>query len=112
MLNLTQRLILGCVLLVCLTLGLVAATHQGLAAAGQLNLGYAFLVAALLIAAATVFFVLGPIRTLAREQPGRFWRACQRAEPDRCKAAGTARLRSGAKANGVSAFGRSASVDL
>jgi len=67
MLNLTQRLILGCVLLVCLTLGLVAATHQGLAAAGQLNLGYAFLVAALLIAAATVFFVLGPIRTLARD---------------------------------------------
>jgi len=67
MLNLTQRLILGCVLLVCLTAGLVAATHHALAAAGQLNLGYAFLVAALLIAAATVYFVLSPIRTLARD---------------------------------------------
>ena len=67
MLNLTQRLILGCVLLVCLIAGLVAATHHALAAAGQLNLGCAFLVAALLIAAATVYFVLSPIRTLARD---------------------------------------------
>ena len=37
MLNLTQRLILGCVLLGCLTVGLVAATHKALAAAGQLT---------------------------------------------------------------------------
>jgi NtrC-family two-component system sensor histidine kinase KinB len=67
MLNLTQRLILGCVLLACLTAGLVVATHRALAAAGQLNLGYAFLVAALLIMAATIYFVLSPIRTLARD---------------------------------------------
>ena len=34
MLNLTQRLILGCTLLVCLMAGLVAITHRALAAAG------------------------------------------------------------------------------
>ena len=39
MLNLTQRLILGCVLLACLTVGLVAIAHKALAASGQLHLG-------------------------------------------------------------------------
>ena len=38
MLNLTQRLILGCVLVVGLTAGLVVAAHNALAAAGQLRL--------------------------------------------------------------------------
>ena len=65
MLNLTQRLILGCVLLACLTVGLVAIAHKALAASGQLHLGYAVAVAASLIAAATIFFVLKPIDTLA-----------------------------------------------
>ncbi len=65
MLNLTQRLILGCVLLACLTVGLVAIAHKALAASGQLHLGYAVAVAASLIAAATIFFVLRPIDTLA-----------------------------------------------
>jgi len=65
MLNLTQRLILGCVLLACLTAGLVAIAHKALAASGQLHLGYAAAVAASLIAAATIYFVLKPIDTLA-----------------------------------------------
>ncbi len=38
MLNLSQRLILGCVLLVGLIAGLVVATHNALAAAGQSSL--------------------------------------------------------------------------
>ncbi|MGA2207273.1 MAG: ATP-binding protein [Terracidiphilus sp.] len=67
MLNLTQRLILGCVLLGCLTAGLVVITHRALAAAGQLHLAYAVVVAASIIAAATIYFVLTPIYTLARD---------------------------------------------
>ncbi|MGD0482448.1 MAG: ATP-binding protein [Terracidiphilus sp.] len=67
MLNLTQRLILGCVLLGCLTVGLVIATHRALAAAGQLHLANAICVAALVVAAATIFFVLRPIQNLARD---------------------------------------------
>jgi signal transduction histidine kinase/HAMP domain-containing protein len=67
MLNLTQRLILGCVLLACLTVGLVAIAHKALAASGQLHLGYAVAVAASLIAAAIIYFVLKPIDTLAAD---------------------------------------------
>ncbi len=67
MLNLAQRLILGCVLLGCLTLGLVIATHRALAAAGQLHLANAICVAAVAVAAATIFFVLRPIQSLARD---------------------------------------------
>jgi signal transduction histidine kinase len=67
MLNLTQRLILGCVLLAALTLGLVFVTHNALAAAGQTSIAYLFVAAALLIETATIFFVLRPIRLLARD---------------------------------------------
>lgn len=67
MLNLTQRLILGCVLLGLLTAGLAIAAHRALAAAGLSHLAYAFGVAALLIAAATILSVLLPIRKLARD---------------------------------------------
>src|SRR3984957_8409538 len=67
MLNITQRLILGCVLIACLTAGLVTVAHKALAAAGQLHLGYAVAMACSLIAAATIYFVLRPIETLARD---------------------------------------------
>ena len=67
MLNLTQRLILGCMLLGCLTVGLVIATHRALAAAGQLHLANAICVVAVVVVAATVFFVLRPIQNLARD---------------------------------------------
>ena len=67
MLNLSQRLIIGCVLLACLTAGLVAVTHRALAAAGQSTLAYFFVLAALVIEIGTIYFVLSPIRMLARD---------------------------------------------
>ena len=67
MLNLSQRLVIGCALLACLTLGLVLVTHRALAAAGQSRLGYAFVVAAILVEIATTYLVLSPIRMLARD---------------------------------------------
>src|ERR1017187_4670914 len=67
MLNLSQRLILGCVLLAGLTVGLVALTHRALEAAGQSGLAYGFIVAALIVELGTVYFVLRPIRMLARD---------------------------------------------
>ena len=67
MLNLSQRLILGCVLLACLMVGLVAATHSALAAAGQSRIAYIFIFAAVVIGGGTVYFVLRPIRMLARD---------------------------------------------
>ncbi len=67
MLNLSQRLILGCALLVCLMAGLVAVTHRALAAAGQTTLGLVLLAMSVAIAAATVLLVLRPIHTLAQD---------------------------------------------
>jgi signal transduction histidine kinase len=67
MLNLAQRLNLGCVLLTGLTLGLVAVTHRALAAAGQAKLAYVFVLAAVLVGAGTIYFVLRPIHRVARD---------------------------------------------
>jgi signal transduction histidine kinase len=67
MLNLSQRLILGCVILVCLMGGLVAATHGALATAGQTRLAYALVCAAVVVAAGTIYFVLRPIHNVARD---------------------------------------------
>jgi signal transduction histidine kinase len=67
MLNVTQRLILGCALLAGLTVWLGVAAFHPLAAAGHPDLGVALPVAAVLAAIATVFVVLWPIRTLARD---------------------------------------------
>jgi signal transduction histidine kinase len=67
MLNLSQRLILGCVLLAGLTVGLVALTHRALEGAGQSGLAYGFMLAALIVELGTVYFVLRPIRMLARD---------------------------------------------
>ena len=67
MLNLTNRLILGCTLLAGLTAWLVIATRGALAAAGQSRLAYAILAAAVLVAAGTVYSVLRPIGMLARD---------------------------------------------
>jgi signal transduction histidine kinase len=47
--------------------GLVTATHRALSAAGQTTIAYALLGASILVAAATIFFVLRPIRTLASD---------------------------------------------
>jgi len=67
MLNLAQRLILGCALLASITLGLLALTHRALAAAGQLRLAWVLVIAAILVEIATVYLVLNPIHTLARD---------------------------------------------
>jgi two-component system, NtrC family, sensor histidine kinase KinB len=67
MLNLSQRLILGCALLAGLTVGLVVMTHGPLVAAGKSFLAWVFVVAALLIELGTIHFVLRPIHLLARD---------------------------------------------
>jgi signal transduction histidine kinase/HAMP domain-containing protein len=67
MLNLSQRLILGCAALVGLMAGLVIATHGALAAAGQSRLAYVLLAATALVATGTVYSVLRQIRMLARD---------------------------------------------
>jgi PAS domain S-box-containing protein len=67
MFNLSQRLILGCVVLFGLTLGLVALTRRALAAAGQARLGYVFVLAALLIAVGTIYLVLWPVHRMAKD---------------------------------------------
>ncbi|HUA92206.1 MAG TPA: ATP-binding protein [Terracidiphilus sp.] len=67
MLNLSQRLILGLVLLAGLVTALIAATHRALAAAGQSHLAYGVLAAFFLVAIATAYFVLRPIRIVARD---------------------------------------------
>jgi PAS domain S-box-containing protein len=67
MLNLAQRLILGCVLLAGLILGLLLATHRALQAAGQWKLALALALTAILVEAGTVFFVLRPIHGLATD---------------------------------------------
>jgi signal transduction histidine kinase len=67
MLNLSQRLILGCALLVCLMAALVALAHKALWAAGQSTLAWGFLLVSLLVAFLTAFFVLRPVRDLARD---------------------------------------------
>src|SRR5579863_3378961 len=67
MLNLTQRLILGCVVIAALAVGLVAATHRALSAAGQMHLAVALLASLILVEVATVMIVLHPIRLLAAD---------------------------------------------
>jgi two-component system, NtrC family, sensor histidine kinase KinB len=67
MLNLSQRLILGCTLLACLTIGLAVAERHALAAAGQRGLMYGLIAVAILVAIATVFFVLRPVNKLAHD---------------------------------------------
>ena len=67
MLNLSQRLILGCVLLAGLVLSLLFFSHRALAAAGLANLAWIFGTAAVIIALATIVAVQYPIRILARD---------------------------------------------
>lgn len=67
MLNLAQRLIIGCVLLAGLTIGLAALAHRALAAAGHAGVALAFSLVAALLAFATMASVLMPVRSLARD---------------------------------------------
>ena len=65
MLNLSQRLILGSVLVAALGVSLVALTHRALAAAGQFHLAIALLISLILVEVATVALVLHPIGMVA-----------------------------------------------
>jgi NtrC-family two-component system sensor histidine kinase KinB len=65
MLNLTQRLILGCVVIAALAVCLVVLTHRALAATGQLYFAVALLACLVLVELATAMLVLRPIRMLA-----------------------------------------------
>ena len=65
MLNLTQRLMLGCVVIAALAVGLVAITHRALAAAGDSFISVAFIFAIVLVEIATIVLVLHPIKMLA-----------------------------------------------
>jgi len=65
MLNLTQRLLLGCVVIAALAVGLVAITHRALAAAGDSFISVAFIVSIVLVEIATIVLVLHPIKMLA-----------------------------------------------
>ena len=67
MLNLTQRLILGCALIACLTVGLAAGTHRALHGSGQLGFAWIIVAATLVVEIGTVYAVLRPIHTLARD---------------------------------------------
>ncbi|HEY2859146.1 MAG TPA: ATP-binding protein [Terracidiphilus sp.] len=67
MLNLTQRLILGCTLLAGLTIWLGIAAHGPLAAGGHPSLAIALPVAAVALAIVTVLLVLWPIRTVSHD---------------------------------------------
>ncbi len=67
MLNLSQRLILGCTLLAALTAGLALATRHALIAAGAWQLALSFAGAAVVVCIGTILLVLQPIRMLARD---------------------------------------------
>ena len=67
MLNLTQRLILGCVVLTALAVGLVAITYRTLAAHGQSFVAVAFLISIVLVELGMVLLVLHPIRMVAND---------------------------------------------
>lgn len=67
MLNLTQRVILGCAVLAGLTVWLGMAARKPLVAAGHPLLVVALPAAAVLVAIVTAFLILWPIRLLARD---------------------------------------------
>ena len=67
MLNLAQRLILGCVLLAATTVGLALACRHTLAAAGDSSIAIGFSILSALIALSTVLMILLPIQKLARD---------------------------------------------
>lgn len=67
MLNLSQRLIIGCVLLAGCAVGLFFLARPALLRAGDEPLGMALAIAAALLCGATIFLVLQPIQELARD---------------------------------------------
>ncbi|MGA2888629.1 MAG: ATP-binding protein [Terracidiphilus sp.] len=70
MINLSQRLILGCLLVTVLVAGLVLTAHNALAAAGQLRLAWIIVAAVVVVEVGTAYLVLRPIGQLARDTRG------------------------------------------
>ena len=66
-LNLSQRLILGCVLVAGLTVWLVTAAHHALAVGGKSGLAYGLVAAVILVEGVMIYFVLRPIHNLAKD---------------------------------------------
>jgi signal transduction histidine kinase len=66
-LNLTQRMILGSVLVAALLFCLVAAAHRALVAAGISGLAYGLVLAVVLVEATMAYAVLRPIRMVAKD---------------------------------------------
>jgi signal transduction histidine kinase len=67
MLNLSQRLILGCVLLATFTVDLAIAARHALIASGEWRLGLALTAASVVVCVGTIVLVLRPIHMLARD---------------------------------------------
>ena len=67
MLNLSQRLILGCVLLATFTVGLAVSARHALMASGEWRLGLVLTAASVVVCVGTVVLVLRPIHLLARD---------------------------------------------
>jgi two-component system, NtrC family, sensor histidine kinase KinB len=67
MVNLAQRLILGCVLLAASTIGLALACRHALLVAGDSSIAIGFSILAALLALSTILMVLLPIQMLARD---------------------------------------------
>jgi signal transduction histidine kinase len=67
MLNLSQRLIVGCVLLAAFTVGLTVVSRHALSVAGEGRLAVALATASVLTCAGTIYLVLRPIHILSRD---------------------------------------------
>ena len=67
MLNLSQRLIVGCVLLAALLAGMVRIAHGAPLTSGQTGLVYGIVVVFLLVELGMILLVLQPVRLLARD---------------------------------------------
>jgi NtrC-family two-component system sensor histidine kinase KinB len=67
MLNLSQRLILGCILLAACTAGLLLASRHALIAAGVWPFAVGVAASAVLLSAVTIYAVLQPVQQLARD---------------------------------------------
>jgi len=65
--NLSQRLILGCILLAACTVGLFLAARHALGTVGDGTLGAILAACSVLVCVATIFLVLQPIHQLARD---------------------------------------------
>ena len=67
MLNLSQRLVLACIVFTAILVALVLVTRHALAAGGVLQLAWAFVAFAVIVQVALALFILRPVQMLARD---------------------------------------------